>query len=84
MLLEFVLATVGIRSTKKREEAPNEREKKHLRFGDPGDLGCKSFNMVFLPLENLCGHKHGEVAVLHAQALDSFVKVLLHLLPNGV
>lgn len=56
----------------------------NLRLCNPGNFGGEAFNMVLLALKNLCGNKHGEVTVLHANCLDIIIKPALNLLPDCI
>lgn len=54
------------------------------RFGNPGDLRSKPFNVVLLYLQRLFGNKHGEVGVLDSVCLDELVEEDLNFLPDRV
>ena len=45
-----------------------------LRSSNPGDLGRESFDMIFLPFQNLLGNEHWEISVLDAQSLDFIIE----------
>ena len=53
-------------------------------MGDPSNLCCKTFNMVFLPFQHILRDKQGKRAVPDAQLFDLDIEPLLDFFPNKV
>mmetsp|Transcript_3892 Transcript_3892/g.9166 ORF Transcript_3892/g.9166 Transcript_3892/m.9166 type:complete len:306 (+) Transcript_3892:1190-2107(+) len=53
-------------------------------LGHPRDLGAEALDVILLGLEGLLGHKHREVAALHAELLDLCVEETLDDLPDRI